>query len=104
MEETLDKNGVSVTFTEVTDDRVYVAYRTNNSDVQSLATELQLVVEVILEEHPDTAIRGGIFYTQHPVIALWDVETALAERWERDDLPGRALLLEVLHTLQTVRF
>lgn len=104
MQEALEAEGVTVEFTADTDDRAYVGYETNVTDTSSLATELRLVVETVLDQRPGTAVRGAVFHTENPVVALWEVESQWAEQWDGGDLPGPALLVEVLRTLRTAQF
>lgn len=104
MEETLASRNVTTEFVEVSDNTVYIGYRSNETDMANLFTELQVVVQIVLGHEPGAKVMGAIFHTEHPVVGTWRVDATWAEQREDDALSETALAAHVLHTLQTVRF
>lgn len=104
MQADLESRGITTEFVDATEETVYVGFETDEIDSTNLFTELGLVVQVVLEHRPGTAVRGAIFHTERPVIGLWRVDETWAEQYRDGGLSETALLATVLHTLSAVSF
>lgn len=104
MEEALREHGVAVEFAEADDGTVSVGYRTHRTDATELFTELRFVVKTVLEHEPEAEVRGAVFLTDHPVLAVWTVESEWATAHRDGDLSSTALAARVLQGLRTHRF